>query len=102
MMAGNLSEAAADLVAATQGRAGGFDLEATFLSHYFLAHTRVLTGDWDSAAINVDLAITAGEVNDYAWAHAPAHALAARLAAARGEQATAEHHLAVTEHWFDK
>jgi DNA-binding CsgD family transcriptional regulator len=100
MTAGDLRGAVTDLNAARSLAPASTTPEVTITAHFFLAHAQALLGDWADAAINADLAITTGEVDEDVWAHAATRGTAARLAALRGDWATAEEHLAESQRWY--
>jgi ATP/maltotriose-dependent transcriptional regulator MalT len=96
--AGHLSAAADDLSAAVRLSRGPseVDVAATIL----LATVQYLLGSWVAAAATIEQAITLALSRGDTWSYAKAHAVAAEVAASRGQLDAAEDQLRISRRWL--
>lgn len=89
---GELPGALADLRAVARWVRLGFPV--TDIAHVYaaMAEAELRSGDWESAATHVELAVSLGEDLDHGWYLPYAHAVAAHLYAVRGDDSFAAAH----------
>jgi len=58
----------------------------------YLAETELRIGRWDDAQVHAELAVSVGHDTESVWSYGAAHAMVARIAAWRGDQAAADEH----------
>jgi DNA-binding CsgD family transcriptional regulator len=99
MFSGELAAAAESLSAARRAAANGSAVDAEVVSRLWTAYTMYLLGEWDEANISSDQAAAIAFAEEWQWAYVPIHAVAAIVAAGRGEWDRSAHHTEQTQHW---
>ncbi|MFJ9821115.1 AAA family ATPase [Streptomyces sp. NPDC101151] len=92
VMAGALHAARDDLSTLIARIRAGHSPTVYPADHYMLAICHYLLGDWDSAVLAADYALTLTELEDLPYGMAPARAVAAAVAAGRGRWQEATFH----------
>uniref|UniRef100_A0AAU1IC40 AAA family ATPase n=2 Tax=unclassified Streptomyces TaxID=2593676 RepID=A0AAU1IC40_9ACTN len=92
VMAGALHAARGDLTTLIARTRAGHAPTVYPADHYMLAICHYLLGDWDNATAAADYALTLTELEDLPYGMAPAHAVAAAVAAGRGRWQVASYH----------
>ncbi|MET7390786.1 AAA family ATPase [Streptomyces sp. NPDC005529] len=92
VMAGALHAARADLTTLIARTRAGHAPTVYPADHYMLAICHYLLGDWDGATAAADYTLTLTELESLPYGMAPAHAVAAAVAAGRGRWRAATYH----------
>lgn len=89
---GDCAGAVADLRAVIGWQRRGMSIVGVTNAYTALAEAEFRTGDWDAAAIHLDLAVSLGEDLNHTWFLAYARSVAAYLYAVRGDEQFAAAH----------
>jgi ATP/maltotriose-dependent transcriptional regulator MalT len=95
--AGDFPGAVEDLRAVLRWHRSGVTIVGLTNAYAALAEAEFRRGDWDAAAIHVEVAISLGRDLDHTWFLSYAHCVAAYLYVARGETETATAHVAAAQ-----
>jgi ATP/maltotriose-dependent transcriptional regulator MalT len=99
IMSGQLTAGIADATAAIRLARQGAPVRVTEYAHLWRAHGNLLIGDWQAAAIDADNAMASALAEEKPWTYAPTNAMAAMVAAVRGEWQRAIELVAATERY---